>query len=261
MVPDFVLSAVAVPTASVDNLWRACFRVSTSLSCLSSLGSCIAYSHDIFCQVIIITNSDEGWVKYSCERFVPSLLHIIESYKIVSARTGYEKYYPGQPLCWKAAAFAHEVNEHYESSSQGSVDSDDMNTSMGSYEGSVDSLDSVSSMKFEGQREILSFGDSMEERTSVRIVAEQLGAVPKSVMFVQAPSPIQIIGQLQLLTQHMKFVCEHKGKLDLEISAEQAQRFADAYIRRTKPVIDEGFVKSLSNMLIPTDAYKKQQER
>ena len=65
-------------------------------------------------QVIVITNSDEGWVKFSAERFVPYLVPVMENYRVVSARTRYEKFYPGQPLCWKAAAFAHEVNEIYE---------------------------------------------------------------------------------------------------------------------------------------------------
>jgi hypothetical protein len=90
----------------------------------------------------------------------------------------------------------------------------------------------------------------MEERTSVGIVARQLSAVPKSVMFVQSPSPVQIIGQLQMLTQHMKFVCEHKTSLDLEISMEQAQRFAESYVRRSKPYFEQPLSKGLSNMLI-----------
>jgi len=63
--------------------------------------------------VLIITNSDSGWVEYSASRFLPSLLPTLQSDLVstVSARTRYEGMYPGQPLCWKAAAFAHEVNE------------------------------------------------------------------------------------------------------------------------------------------------------
>ena len=65
--------------------------------------------------VLIITNSDDGWVLFSASRFLPSLVPILESQRvsIVSARTRYEGQYPGQPLCWKAAAFAHEVNERF----------------------------------------------------------------------------------------------------------------------------------------------------
>lgn len=196
-------------------------------------------------EVILITNSDEGWVKYSCERYLPRLLPVLEGYRIVSARTLYERFYPGQPLCWKAAAFAHEVNELYESMS--ASDDSAMNGSMESTDvSSTDSEEEKPSMdeeekkcintnlSFLGEREIISFGDSMEERTAVRIVAEQLGATPKSVMFIQLPTPVQILGQLQMVAAHMKFVCEHKTSLDLEITTEQAQRCADAHLRRYK---------------------------
>jgi hypothetical protein len=185
-------------------------------------------------QVIIITNSDDGWVKYSCERIVPSLLPALEKYKIVSARTKYEKFYPGQPLCWKAAAFAHEANEIFQSfecamegkaSRCPSLELSDVS--------SEDSFD-ASPEKGTRPREIISFGDSMEERTAVRIVAEQLDATAKSVMFVSCPTPSQIIGQLYMLTDHMKFVCEHSLALDLEICPNEAKRYAESYTTRRK---------------------------
>lgn len=176
---------------------------------------------------------------------MPCLLPMIDNYRIVSARTAYEKFYPGQPLCWKAAAFAHEVNEYFENSSI-TDENDDVNTSSGSLE-SEESFDSNFSRESNGQREIISFGDSMEERTAVKIVSDQLSAVPKSVMFIPSPSPIQIIGQLQLLTQHMRYICTHQDLLDLEITPEQAQRFAEMYIRRSKP--DLRPAKDLSAML------------
>jgi len=180
-------------------------------------------------QVIIITNSDDGWVKYSCERIVPALLPIIGKYRIVSARTNYEKFYPGQPLCWKAAAFAHEVNELFQE------DCPNLEISDVSSEESFDMSDETPATKRpKGEREIISFGDSMEERTAVRIVADQLNATPKSVMFVPSPTPTQIVGQLQMLTNHMKFVCENKASLDLEISPEQAERSAESYMKRNK---------------------------
>lgn len=165
----------------------------------------------------------------------------MKKYKIVSARTRYERFYPGQPLCWKAAAFAHEVNELYQSKlgvtsksikqseSVGSLDSTDISSA---------SEDDVSDAGEEvRQNQVISFGDSMEERTAVRIVAQQLEAIPKSVMFIQAPTPKQIIGQLEMLVGHMKYVCEQKTNLDLEISMEQADRSADHYLKRMLPVL------------------------
>jgi hypothetical protein len=133
-------------------------------------------------------------------------------------------------LCWKAAAFAHEVNEIYEQfpeTEDSIMEGEEEDTSFPS----VASTD-VSSCEEYGMREIISLGDSMEERTAVRIVAEQLQAQPKSVMFLSLPTPLQILGQLHMLHQHMKFVCTHPHSLDLEISPEQASRCAETYLRK-----------------------------
>lgn len=82
------------------------------------------------------------------------------------------------------------------------------------------------------RREIISFGDSMEERTAVKIVSDQLSAQPKSVMFISNPTPTQIIGQLTMLTHHMNFVCEHGQDLDLEITHKQADKCAQYYLAK-----------------------------
>ena len=243
-------------------------------------------------QVIIITNSDEGWVKYSAERYLPNLIPVLKNYRIISARTRYEKFYPNQPLCWKAAAFAHEVNEHFcsleeahdlldrecghrllsggdnvPSSDGDSVQDLDMaSTDVSSHDDSSLDDGSLSSESPGGgggwanpvvggggpassgtsavaphhssrsraamRREIVSFGDSVEERTAVRIVSDQLDAVPKSVKFLNNPTPSQIIGQLVMCTHHMAYVCGHDGDLDLEISTRQAEKCATGYLER-----------------------------
>ena len=204
-------------------------------------------------QVLIITNSDEGWVKFSCERFIPQLLPVVEKYRIVSARTGYERFYPGQPLCWKAAAFAHEVNEIFERGLGEVYELTNANRSMESTDVSSASDDSYQSFPCE-RREILSFGDSMEERTAVKIVAEQLTATPKSVMFVQSPTPTQIIGQLEIITHHMKFLGTQTNELDLEISRNQADRSADSYMRRSRKVVERSLADDLGKMLLHRSA-------
>lgn len=189
-------------------------------------------------QVIIITNSDEGWVNFSAEKYCPKLLPVVAKYRVVSARTSYEKFYPGQPLCWKAAAFAHEVNEIFEQLR------DDAN-SCASMEGT--DVSSTSSMESEEEditprREIISFGDSLEERTATNIVAKQLDALPKSVMFLNNPSPLQIIGQLHMLTDHMHYVCDNPKSLDLKISSDQANRFAQSYLRKHRIHYDQTLI-------------------
>jgi hypothetical protein len=162
------------------------------------------------------------------------LLPVIAKYKIVSARTRYERFYPNQPLCWKAAAFAHEVNEIYENK----MDLDESCASLESTDVSDSSIDSGGEYNNNSspaiKKEIISFGDSMEERTATRIVSDQLSAVPKSVMFIASPSPVQILGQLCMLTNYMKYVCENDSSLDLEITPGQARKCAKAYLEAHK---------------------------
>ena len=258
-----------------------------------SFSSCNYQSHSralsrprvcAFVQVVIITNSDEGWVNYSAERYLPNLIPVLKNYRIISARTRYEKFYPNQPLCWKAAAFAHEVNEHFcsleeahhmlnrecavarsgsrydtvpDMEAASTDDSSLEDTSISSSE--VDSPGAWSSEHISTtpvkpahqqppttvtatpavRREIISFGDSIEERTAVKIVSDQLDALPKSVKFLGNPSPLQIIGQLTMLTHHMSFVCQNVDTLDLEISLKQAEKCAKGYLVRNEVNIVE----------------------
>ena len=200
-------------------------------------------------QVLIITNSDEGWVKFSCERYIPQLLPVVEKYRVVSARTGYERFYPGQPLCWKAAAFAHEVNEIFERGLGDSYELAHANRSLESTDVSSASDESYQSIPCD-RREIFSFGDSMEERTAVRIVADQLSATPKSVLFVQTPTPTQIIGQLEIVSSYMKYLGTQVDRLDLEIARDQADRSADSYMRRSRRTAERSLADDLGKMLI-----------
>jgi hypothetical protein len=211
-------------------------------------------------QVILITNSDEGWVQFSAERYCPKLVPVVAKYRIVSARTRYEKFYPGQPLCWKAAAFAHEVNEIYEklkendaaSSCCGSMEGTDVSStgSMMDDEEDDDNAMMVSSSindAFELQqqpqnREIISFGDSNEERTAVKIVSGQLEARSKSVKFLPAPTLLQVIGQLYMLTNHMQFVFDSEKPLDMHITQQQADQCAKTYLREYGIQYDETIV-------------------
>ena len=55
--------------------------------------------------VYIITNSGPGWVEYSCEKFYPSVVPLLENIKIISARAEFEMKYPGDSKMWKMMAF------------------------------------------------------------------------------------------------------------------------------------------------------------
>lgn len=160
-----------------------------------------------------------------------------------------------------AAAFAHEVNElfemkgaYFDSSSDKSYDSLTL-TDVSS--ASEDSLPQSNLGKFShrpSRREIISFGDGMEERTAVRIVGEQLTSTPKSVMFLQSPTPTQIIGQLLMLTNHMTYVCHHGTALDLEISLDQAEDCAARYFKRHNIRVDDDFMGSSGVAALATES-------
>jgi hypothetical protein len=148
--------------------------------------------------VIIITNAEAGWVEYSSKRFMPRLVPLLCNTRVVSARTTYERFYPSAPLCWKAAAFAHEANLAF-SSNDGDDEGESKNSTLG--------------------RQIISFGDSNEERTAVKIAAGQLNAISKSIKFVDLPSPEQLCKQIETVTGWFQWVHEHETELDLMLKA------------------------------------------
>ena len=95
---------------------------------------------------------------------MPNLVPVIAKYRIVSARTRYERFYPNQPLCWKAAAFAHEVNEIYEDSPlkldiTANIEGD---LNIESRESTDVSSDTSSLSDGSLRREIISFGGSVQ---------------------------------------------------------------------------------------------------
>ena len=61
----------------------------------------------------IITNSEPGWVEYSCKRFFPNTYELLGKIKIISARGLYEDKYPKDFKTWKTKAF-NEIIEKYD---------------------------------------------------------------------------------------------------------------------------------------------------
>ncbi len=53
----------------------------------------------------IITNSEPGWVEYSCKRFFPNVCDLLKRIKIISARGLYERRFPNNFKTWKNMAF------------------------------------------------------------------------------------------------------------------------------------------------------------
>jgi hypothetical protein len=61
----------------------------------------------------IITNSEPGWVEYSCKRFFPNVFILLNKIKIISARGLYENKYPNDFFAWKNKAF-NDIIQNYE---------------------------------------------------------------------------------------------------------------------------------------------------
>ena len=61
----------------------------------------------------IITNSEPGWVEYSCKRFFPDTFDLLSKIKIISARGLYENKYPKDFKTWKTRAF-NEIIKKYD---------------------------------------------------------------------------------------------------------------------------------------------------
>jgi len=196
-------------------------------------------------EVIIITSADEGWVEYSAERFAPKLLPVLEGIKVVSARSKYQKSYPKKPLCWKAAAFAHEVNEIFNNITT----SFDYNSTLITEVSSASCSTSSTSSSERRRREIISFGDSMDERTAVKIVASQLNAFSKSVKFIQRPTPLEIVGQLSILNSQLNYICDNKKDIDVGISKLDANKSAESILMKRRSAKDDA-LKSKSRLML-----------
>ena len=62
-------------------------------------------------RVYIITNAAEGWVEFSCQKFMPEVAPILEKITIISARAKYESRFPNDVPKWKLYAFLETENE------------------------------------------------------------------------------------------------------------------------------------------------------
>jgi hypothetical protein len=56
-------------------------------------------------RVYIITNAAEGWVEFSCHKFLPQVLPLLDQVTIISARAKYESKFPNDVPKWKLYAF------------------------------------------------------------------------------------------------------------------------------------------------------------
>ena len=60
----------------------------------------------------IISNSELGWIKYSCQRFFSQVYELLNKIKVISARDLYEEKYPNEFKMWKIKAFNDIINNY-----------------------------------------------------------------------------------------------------------------------------------------------------
>ena len=148
-----------------------------------------------FGTIIIISNSEEGWVKLSMEKFYPGLAKLFSEAKIeiVSARTKFQHKYPllndivsdqKCGLMWKYEAMAEKIQE----------------------------------IKCEVNHQFLSFGDSQNERDALYKCKSDLQKkckFYKSVKMVERPSTEQLKTEFELMVKMIQKIVEYETDLDI----------------------------------------------
>mmetsp|Transcript_117348 Transcript_117348/g.314596 ORF Transcript_117348/g.314596 Transcript_117348/m.314596 type:complete len:276 (-) Transcript_117348:270-1097(-) len=144
--------------------------------------------------VVLVTNAQRGWIELSCQKFMPSLVPVLENVKLLSARTAYESAEVSSPLEWKLRAFEAEIGRIYRP--DGKADSD-------------------------RAWNVLSLGDSLHEREALLRATKPLpNCRSKSLKFVERPDVGQICKQHALVTSCFQQILHHDGNLDLCIRCE-----------------------------------------
>ena len=121
----------------------------------------------------IITNSEPGWVEYSCKRFFPNTFYLLNKIKIISARGLYEKEYPKNFKTWKSMTF---------------------NDIMKDYDKSLPT-------------NIMCFGDSPYEIEAAHGLADKFpNGYVKAIKFREYPKIDELVSQLSLILDKFNFI-------------------------------------------------------
>eukprot|EP00182_Erythrolobus_australicus_P001887 CAMPEP_0185831062 /NCGR_PEP_ID=MMETSP1353-20130828/1257_1 /TAXON_ID=1077150 /ORGANISM="Erythrolobus australicus, Strain CCMP3124" /LENGTH=253 /DNA_ID=CAMNT_0028529085 /DNA_START=393 /DNA_END=1154 /DNA_ORIENTATION=+ len=138
--------------------------------------------------VIIITNAETGWVELSGARFMPRLLEFVQAQQllVISARSTYEKDFPGNPSDWKIQAFINEIGLQFPL---------------------MDGLN------------ILSLGDGVSERDASHAVARSLPlSRVKTVKYIERPTIEQLQKQVSLVHSSFNDLHQHDGSFDVNLA-------------------------------------------
>ena len=122
----------------------------------------------------VITNAMRGWVEFSAAKWLPSVLPLLDHFKIVSARSDYEQLYPGNYHQWKECAFL-QIPQ-------------------------IGGTDSITNL--------VVLGDSMVEMDAAKTLKNCYSrACIKTIKFQDSPTPEELIKQLGLVTCKFQEIC------------------------------------------------------
>lgn len=139
--------------------------------------------------VVIITNAETGWVELSAQRFLPTVVPVLEKLTVVSARSTFEPSFPDNPYQWKVGAFKQQVTS------------------------------SLAMTRSDLQKAVISFGDSVHERDALhKVVGGMQNTFTKSVKFVERPSLEQLRREVELVHSCMDYICSCRSHLDLMLT-------------------------------------------
>jgi len=137
--------------------------------------------------VYIVTNGETGWVQLSAQKFLPSVVPLLEKLHVFSARSTFEPQFPDSPVKWKYHAFLESLSQEYSDS--------------------------------HCIKNVLSFGDSNTEREAIRLVTKDLpNTRTKSIKFAERPTIEQLQRQLELVSNCLQYISNHEDDLDLCMS-------------------------------------------
>jgi hypothetical protein len=134
--------------------------------------------------IYIITNSEEGWVEWFVENFYPSVIPLLNKIKIISARSLYEKKYPGNMKKWKMQSF----------------------------------LDLQ--LKFESDLNLISVGDSEHEIDACVLLASRLNCISKTVKLKSDPKFEDLIRQLNLILDRFMYIVNSRKSVTISVEQE-----------------------------------------
>jgi len=155
--------------------------------------------------VNIVTNAEVGWVELSAQKFMPSVLPLLQKVNVLSARSTFEPAYPEAPLKWKYYAFHDRLRSVFGDSCMDSR--------------AAEADIAMQHVAHEMKRNIVSFGDSHVEREAIRAVTRGvLGWRCKSVKFAERPTVEQLRRQLELVTNCFHYIATHPADLDLQLT-------------------------------------------